>query len=249
MTRTIASAKLDIAPSSIYYIPDFITPAEEQTLIDKVLTAPKPKWVHLKNRRLQNWGMDRFGSRGIVSDRGMIGEPLPVWLSYLFPRFREAGVFEGRDATHQDPNHCLVNEYLAGQGIMPHKDGPAYLPTVSTVTLSSHCVLEFYKYPEDKEQEERDSTTEEIRTQEPEFSLLVQPRSLLVLKEDVYKKYMHGIREITEDDLRKGNILNLPEAMPKGIKETPVLERGTRISLTFRIVQKTLSTKKLFLRR
>lgn len=48
----------------------------------------------------------------------MIGEPLPVWLSYLFPRFREAGVFEGMDATHQDPNHCLVNEYLSGQGIM-----------------------------------------------------------------------------------------------------------------------------------
>lgn len=117
------------------------------------------------------------------------------------------------------------------------------------MTLSSHCILELYKYPEDKDQGERDSTTEENRAQEPEFSLLVQPRSLLVLKEDVYNKYMHGIREITEDDLRKGNILNLPEAMPQGIEETPVLERGTRISLTFRIVQKTLSAKKLFLRR
>ncbi|KAK3841901.1 MAG: hypothetical protein J3R72DRAFT_444002 [Linnemannia gamsii] len=242
MTRKIASAKLTHAPSSIYYLPDFITPAEEQALIDKVLTAPKPKWVHLKNRRLQNWG-------GIVSDRGMIGEPLPDWLSYLFPRFREAGVFEGMDATHQDPNHCLVNEYLAGQGIMPHKDGPAYLPTVATVTLSSHCVLEFYKHPEDKDREDHDSTKDGVREQEPEFSLLVQPRSLLVLKEDVYKKYMHGIREITEDDLRKGNILNLPEAKPDGIEETPVLERETRVSLTFRIVQKTLSTKKLFLRR
>ncbi|KAF9124584.1 Alpha-ketoglutarate-dependent dioxygenase alkB 6 [Mortierella sp. 14UC] len=241
MTRTIASAKLTNAPASIYYLPDFITPAEEQTLIDKVLTAPKPKWVHLKNRRLQNWG-------GIVSDRGMIGEPLPDWLSYLFPRFREAGVFEGMDATHQDPNHCLVNEYLAGQGIMPHKDGPAYLPTVATVTLSSHCVLEFYRHPEDKEQENkdqenRDTTKDDTRAQDPEFSLLVQPRSLLVLKEDVYKKYMHGIREITKDDLRKGNILNLPEAMAEE------LERGTRVSLTFRIVQRTLSAKKLFLRR
>lgn len=117
------------------------------------------------------------------------------------------------------------------------------------MTLSSHCVLEFYRHPEDKDQGERESTTEENRAQEPEFSLLIQPRSLLVLKEDVYKKYMHGIREITKDDLCKGNILNLPEAMPQGVEETPVLERGTRISLTFRIVQKTLSTKKLFLRR
>ncbi|KAF9922694.1 hypothetical protein FBU30_007208 [Linnemannia zychae] len=242
MTRTLASAKLTNAPSSIYYISDFITPAEEQHLIDKVLTAPKPKWVQLKNRRLQNWG-------GIVSDRGMLGEPLPDWLNYLFPRLREAGVFEGMDATHRDPNHCLVNEYLAGQGIMPHKDGPAYLPTVATVSLSSHCVLEFYKYHEDETGEDQHSNADDKRTQEPEFSLLVQPRSLLVLKEDVYTKYMHGIRECTEDDLRRGNILNLSAAMPGGIEETPVLERGTRISLTFRIVQKTLSAKKLFLRR
>ena len=86
---------------------------------------------------------------------------------------------------------------------------------------------------------------------EPEFSLLIQPRSLLVLKEDVYNKYMHGIREVTSDDLRQGNILNLAEALPEGLQDSdpPQLERSTRISLTFRIVQKTLSAQRIFLRR
>ncbi|KAF8924665.1 Alpha-ketoglutarate-dependent dioxygenase alkB 6 [Dissophora ornata] len=194
---------------------------------------------------------------GIVNDKGMIAEPLPTWLSDLFPRFQESGVFDGLDATHRVPNHCLVNEYLAGQGIMPHKDGPAYLPTVATVSLSSHCVLEFYKVSEEKESDGQEhatasspTITDDHRSQEPEFSLLVQPRSLLVLKEDVYNKYMHGIREATADDLSKGNILNLAEALPEGIpEEGALLERGTRISLTFRIVQKTLSTKKFFIRR
>ncbi|KAF9995178.1 Alpha-ketoglutarate-dependent dioxygenase alkB 6 [Entomortierella chlamydospora] len=176
----------------------------------------------------------------------------------MFPRFQESGVFDGLDAPHRVPNHCLVNEYLAGQGIMPHKDGPAYLPTVATISLSSHCLLEFYKVPEEGEKDSNEgeqpsnssTTTNEKHSQEPVFSLLVQPRSLLVLKEDVYNKYMHGIREVTLDDLRKSNILNLNEALPEGINDTnALLERGTRISLTFRIVQKTLSSKKIFLRK
>jgi len=85
------------------------------------------------------------------------------------------------------------------------------------------------------------------RNQEPEFSILVQPRSLLVLKSDVYKTYMHGIREITVDKLAENNILNLAEAMPgMELSESRAkqLERGTRISLTFRIVEKTKSGKK-----
>ena len=48
----------------------------------------------------------------------MIAEPLPSWLTDLFPRFKESGVFDGLGTTHDVPNHCLVNEYLAGQGIM-----------------------------------------------------------------------------------------------------------------------------------
>ena len=31
------------------------------------------------------------------------------------------------------PNHVLVNEYLPGQGIMPHTDGPLFHPTIATV--------------------------------------------------------------------------------------------------------------------
>lgn len=124
------------------------------------------------------------------------------------------------------------------------------------MSLSSHCVLEFYKLPETSEKNDQDTDgsstrVNDSRGQEPEFSLLVQPRSLLVLKEDVYNKYMHGIREVTSDDLNRGNILNLPEAAPEVLNHpsaSALMERGTRISLTFRIVKKTLS-KKLFLRR
>ena len=48
--------KLTSVPESVYYIPYFLTKDEEQELLGKVNSAPKPKWKSLSNRRLQNWG-------------------------------------------------------------------------------------------------------------------------------------------------------------------------------------------------
>ena len=33
------------------------------------------------------------------------------------------------------PNHILLNEYLPGQGIIPHLDGDLFYPTIATVSL------------------------------------------------------------------------------------------------------------------
>ena len=33
------------------------------------------------------------------------------------------------------PNHILLNEYLPGQGIIPHIDGDLFYPTIATVSL------------------------------------------------------------------------------------------------------------------
>ena len=44
-------------PGTVYYIPDFITQAEEEFLVREIQNSPKPKWTQLKNRRLQNWGI------------------------------------------------------------------------------------------------------------------------------------------------------------------------------------------------
>ncbi|KAG0234066.1 Alpha-ketoglutarate-dependent dioxygenase alkB 6 [Actinomortierella wolfii] len=248
------------APPSVFYLPDFISVQEEEELLAKVLGAPKPKWVQLKNRRLQNWG-------GIVSPKGMVGEPLPAWLTTpLFDRLQQLKVFEAEDGTTYAPNHVLINEYLPGQGIMPHLDGPAYFPTVATVSLGSHCVLEFYKCNKDGSQSQsanaevggtnnekgmvmdadKNGSDSDRPRRTPDFSLLVQPRSLLVLKKEVYTGYMHGIREITEDNLTEGNIVNM-ELQPSGLPTC--IQRGTRISLTLRKVGRVFSASKLFLKR
>ena len=47
-----------------------MTVEEEEQLLKKINSAPKPKWTTLSNRRLQNWG-------GFPHPKLTVGEPLP----------------------------------------------------------------------------------------------------------------------------------------------------------------------------
>nr|DBA20673.1 TPA: hypothetical protein GDO54_017432 [Pyxicephalus adspersus] len=121
--------------------------------------------------------------------------------------------------------------------MQPHEDGPLYYPTVTTISLGSHTVLDFY-LPLDRghaEEEDQVPITEEQRYV---LSLLLEPRSLFILREDLYKNYLHGIHPYTEDKL--GNrVVNLEKCVAQ-TDET--LDRGTRVSLTIRYVPKVLKT-------
>nr|XP_033812283.1 alpha-ketoglutarate-dependent dioxygenase alkB homolog 6 isoform X3 [Geotrypetes seraphini] len=130
-------------PPAVYYVPGFITSAEEAFLLQQVYKAPKPKWTQLSGRRLQNWG-------GLPHPRGMMAEKLPDWLQMYAERISSYGMFGGNIA-----NHVLVNEYRPGEGIMPHEDGPMYFPTVTTISLGSHTLLDFY-HPVGREQQRTD---------------------------------------------------------------------------------------------
>ncbi|KAL1131238.1 hypothetical protein AAG570_010856, partial [Ranatra chinensis] len=200
---------------TVYYCPDFILPSEEQYIIDKVYSAPKPKWTQLLNRRLQNWG-------GIPHPSGMIAEKLPEWLMKYVSKVDQLKIVDGGRIC---PNHVLVNEYLPGQGIMPHTDGPLFYPTIATITCGSHAVLEF-----------RPNREEHVdKRGENKYSILLERRSLIVVKDDLYKQHLHSISEISEDIL-DNSVVNLNRTQYK-IGDT--LKRETRISLTIRHVPKT----------
>lgn len=72
-----------------------------------------------------------------------------------------------------------------------------------------------------------------------DFSLLLQPRSLLMLKNVVYTDYLHGIAELFKDTLGD-DIVNL-DATGQALGDC--LLRETRVSLTIRYVPKTLKVK------
>ena len=110
----------------------------------------------------------------------MIAEPIPDWLKCYVDRVNSIeGLFrEGKKA-----NHVLVNEYSPGNGIMPHLDGPLFHPVISTISLGSPLLLDFYNPI--ARQDSQESTQFEDRHL---FSIYIQPRSLLILSEQLYEK-------------------------------------------------------------
>ncbi|KAK0168380.1 hypothetical protein PV327_002188 [Microctonus hyperodae] len=212
-------------PPSAYYIANFISDEDEQEIIKYVNIAPQPKWTQLSHRRLQNWG-------GIPHPKGMIAEEIPKWLKKYVDKVSSLNIFENEIV----PNHVLINEYLSGQGIMGHTDGPLFHPIVTTISCGSHTILEFTK---------RLDTDEEQRQIKPEFSILLERKSLLVLRDDLYHNYLHSISEIKADTISNNDICNI-ELCSNNYIDGELIQRGTRLSLTIRHVPKTSKLKLKF---
>lgn len=141
----------------------------------------------------------------------------------------------------------------------PHEDGPLYFPTVSTISLGSHTVLDFYHHPAHlcshsetsshviesnvckDNMQTGDNSGENVSSLESRYmlSVLLEPRSLFLVRDDMYKSYLHGISERTSDVVSK-ELVNFNSI---SFKDGDVLERGTRVSLTIRYVPKVIKTK------
>ncbi|KNC82528.1 hypothetical protein SARC_05176 [Sphaeroforma arctica JP610] len=222
------------APPSLYCVFDFISADQETLFLSKIYDGSK-KWTSLLNRRLQNWG-------GLPSHKGMVKEGLPQWLTEQCENLSAGSVFP----SGQQPNHVLVNEYLPGQGILPHEDGPVFSPTIATVTLRSHCLLEFYPHRRQPDKDDPQAGAEaEDGTEagkddgnEPEFKIYLPPRSLFVVKDDCYRTYLHGISD-TSADIVDEKVLNRTQST-HALAINEVLERGTRVSMTIRHVPKVM---------
>ncbi|XP_059057489.1 alpha-ketoglutarate-dependent dioxygenase alkB homolog 6 [Achroia grisella] len=217
MSTDIKKFQVQNIHPTAYYISEYISASEESSILSNVHAAPKPKWTQLSNRRLQNWG-------GIPHSNGMIAETIPTWLDHYLENIHRLDVMGGKR-----PNHVLVNEYLPGQGIMPHLDGSLFYPTITTISVGSHIILKFLEPQQD---------TSKVT---PIFSLLLEPRSLLILQDSLFSKYLHCIEELKEDVL-DDSVVNLSMCSEKYVKGSTV-SRKARISLTIRHVPKTTSFK------
>lgn len=76
------------------------------------------------------------------------------------------------------------------------------------------------------------------------YSLLLEPRSLLVLRNEMYENYMHGIDEIQSDEINE-HINNL-NACGEKFAIGDNIPRSSRISLTIRNVPKCSNFKLRF---
>ncbi|KAL4953411.1 hypothetical protein BDW69DRAFT_4822 [Aspergillus filifer] len=244
------AARVTRLPGDAFYVPDFVSEAEEELLLRKITSAPQPTWKTLSRRRLQTYPSP------LTKSNTLLDAPLPTWLSDpIIPRFAQLSLFE--NSPHKRPNHVLVNEYQRGQGIMPHEDGGAYYPLVATVSLGDAIVLDLYdkndqnrnqnndnaeqgfkhNYEEEEEEEEEEDGDLNSRQPKPTHRILQERRSLLVTRGAIYSDFLHGIAEVERDEsLDADSICNWDLLRNMELFAGGYNERGTRVSLTYRDV-------------
>lgn len=214
-----------------------LLPTEYKTW-SKSQQIPANRWISLTHRRLQAIPAQLTANNTLVASSKM-----PPWLTNpVVDRISSSGIFEG--APH-GINHCLINEYLPGQGIMPHEDGAAYHPVVATVSLGGSLVLDVTEKRKGDDADASDGASEPKR-----WRILQEPRSLLLTTSSAYTDTLHGIAEVKEDlDLGPSTVANWTLLGNAGAIEANegCNIRTDRISLTYRDVKKVSNVaSKLF---
>lgn len=203
-------------PSGFVLLPDFISQEEEEILASAIDSLdwcgngipPNPE---LKRRTQQYEYLFLYKTRSILEKR----PPIPSFCLFLLERMRaQVGIFGTND-----PIHLLINEYLSGQGIMPHTDSPALFgPVIVSLSLLSDCLMTFTK---------EDGTHS--------FSVQLPRRSLLVMSDEIRYHWKHGIsKDLIEriPSFASDGVCNPNKEYVEGDPEWIVRDR--RVSLTFR---------------
>ena len=159
----------------------------------------------------------------------MIAEDILNWLQFHIDKVHQLSISNNT----AKPNHVLINECKMGQGISPHLDGNLFYPTIATISLGSHTVLNFYE-PLSDEDEFCSSLENRLK-----FKIYIPRRSLILIQNEMFRHYLHGIEEITEDAC--DNDLIIPPNIE--IDDKIRLKRETRVSLTIRHVPNTKKIK------
>jgi hypothetical protein len=161
--------RVGILPN-LFYIPDIISPFNEFQLLESIAFAGLQKncWKQLNTRKLQCWGKNI--PTDVVKRRDA---SLPPWLSQISDALVQSGIFEDNSR----PDHVLINQYQALEGILHHTDGPLYHDNVAILSLSSTCLMTF----------RRNLKSEDIGNYGGDgsdggevFNIVLQPRSLLI---------------------------------------------------------------------
>ncbi|KAF9428369.1 hypothetical protein BGZ94_002631 [Podila epigama] len=120
-------------------IHEFITEDEEHMLITQLDAGrwsgkgiePNPE---MKRRHQHYGGVFSYRLRRVVGEM----EKLPGMFDFLTQRLLDRQIYE------KSPNSIIVNEYEAGQGIMPHVDAPKLFgKTITALSMLSDCVMTF----------------------------------------------------------------------------------------------------------
>jgi alkylated DNA repair protein alkB family protein 8 len=154
---------------------DFITSSMEDELMKEIESQ---KWVVDYDRRLQYYGY----RNELEKPYDLI--PIPLPMPPLIKQLSEQIVDQGIVVVQ--PDQVIINEYLPGQGIRPHKDRNYFENQICGINLGSGCIMRFLK------------GTEVVDIEVPR-------RSLYVMQDEVRYKWKHAIPP-RKKDMIEGNV-------------------------------------------
>lgn len=165
---------METAVPGLFIFPDFISESQEKDLLDEI---DSKVWVVDYARRLQYYGY----RNELESPYDLVSFPVPFpdQIRLLSDDIVKEGILD--DA----PDQVIINEYMPGEGIRPHKDRNYYENQICGVNLGSGCVMRFIK----------GANLETIDVEIPR-------RSIYVMQDDARRKWSHGIPP------RKKDVLN-----------------------------------------
>ena len=173
---------------------------------EEQIAASSPCWTKLRHSRRR---VALFDGRK---------SPLPAALDAISSALVDSGVFP----SETPPNHVLVNDYNAGEGIMPHTDGPSYLDRTATISIGGDVILKFRKRLKAHEIGEIPG----IDCMKQGLDLLLSGLgSLVVFTGDAYSNHLHSIDEVDSE---------VTTQICRNAKAGITVKRAHRISLTFR---------------
>ena len=145
------------------FVPEFISPAEEQDLIPR-LFVPTPSIAHSQPGRNR---VHRYGSRKPYNNY-MVSENIPLYFDTLGDRLVTQNLVVNK------PDSVTINEYLKGDIIQAHVDALGGGAVITILSLGNSATMVF-------------------RRQELSYTVVLEPRSLIQMRGDLRYKWTHEI--------------------------------------------------------
>lgn len=206
-------------PEGLQYWPEFITPEEESAL---VVMLDAGDWLtHLLSRKQQFFGLVYYHTMHDVDalqpgdDRAKSGQPMEMLPPWLLPRVRKTGAFSQPDSPI---NQVAANNYTGTNGISPHVEDPeCFGPNLATLSLISPTQMALTRAPMEPVARDQDRVKgADAGDKHPArrgngeddgdwIKILLEPRSLMVMRGESRYAFKHGIRRSRLVELRDGS--------------------------------------------
>lgn len=176
-TSTSDYMKMETALPGLLLYPDFIDKSMEDSLINEI---DGQIWIVDYDRRLQYYGY----RNELETPYDLVN--FPVSMPALIYRLSQK-IVENKILLNQ-PDQVIINEYVPGKGIKPHKDRNYFDNQICGVNLGSGCIMRFIK----------GNGVEVVDVEIPR-------RSLYVMQDEARYKWKHAIPPRKKDKV-DGNI-------------------------------------------